>query len=269
MKSVCRMVSAAVVVVSSFSGCAATARGPDSSAGNSVDTEFTVQLGDKPMRVLVASPSSMRPDTPVVIALHGISRGAGETKAALAPLASRGWLILAPLFDKENFPSYNTSRGTPGRIASVFAEAKRRYGLAAASFVLFGHSGGGQAAHRALMNDPLGPYSAVISANSGWYQLPQGTMPACEAYARPMLLMLGDRDTRTDGNNLNVSARARAQGPNRFARGTSFYERVRADANEKGCLVFAWQQIIVADVGHQTTGMAVAAMQLPIFMKSK
>jgi dienelactone hydrolase len=262
-----RFAAIAAVLVSTLGGCATSAQGPDESAASSDESEFSVRLGDKAMRVFVTRPSTMRTDTPVVIALHGISRGAEQTRAACSPLASSGWLILAPLFDKENFPSYNTSRETPERIASVFAEARRRYGLAATTFVLFGHSGGGQAAHRALMNNPLGPYSIVISANSGWYQLPQGAVPTCEAYARRMVLMLGDRDTR--GNDLNVSARASAQGPHRLARGTSFFERARADSSEKQCPVFAWQQIIVPGVGHQTAGMVAAAMQLPVFTTSR
>lgn len=59
--------------------------------------------------------------------------------------------------------------GVPAR---VFAALKASGATDQDSAYLYGHSAGGQFAHRLLATQPTYPFCAVIAANPGWYTLP-------------------------------------------------------------------------------------------------
>ncbi len=228
---------------------------------------------------------------PLVIAMHGLGRNAGNTRDYWVDAADRyGLLIAAPHFDKERFPTRLYQQGgvrdEPDRAKWIYAVIERFFDQALKSgrvagdtYVLFGHSAGAQFVHRMVLLMPEARFSTAITANAGYYTLPVGKeaaggfsypfsldgTPATEAstkaaLARPLLIMLGDQDIDPDHPQLNTSKGAEAQGPTRFARGQNFVAVAAAEAKRLG-VASPWREIIVPGVAHEQRKMANAAAQ--------
>lgn len=227
----------------------------------------------------------------LVIALHGLLRNAEAARDNWIEAADRhGLLIAAPHFDKERFPTrlYQQGgvRGEPDRARWVFAVIERFFDVALKSgrvegqgYVLFGHSAGAQFVHRMAILMPEARFTTAVSANAGFYTLPAGKIaaggfsypysldgtPATEAgtklaLAKPLLVMLGERDNDPDHEQLNKSKGAQAQGSNRLERGRHFVAISRAEAQRLG-VDSPWREIIVPDAAHDQRKMANAAAQ--------
>jgi poly(3-hydroxybutyrate) depolymerase len=226
---------------------------------------------------------------PLVIALHGLARNAASTRDYWIDAAERhGLLIAAPHFDKERFPTrlfqQGGVQGEPDRSKWVYAVIERFFDRALTSgrvsgttYTLFGHSAGGQFVHRMVMLMPEARFSTAVSANAGYYMLPVGKAPAGgfafpysldgtpeteatlkAAFARPMLIMLGDQDIDPDHPQLNKTRGAEAQGPNRFTRGQHFVAVAAEEAKRLG-VASRWREITVPGVAHEQRKMAAAA----------
>lgn len=227
---------------------------------------------------------------PLLIAIHGLERNAETARDNWIEAAERhGLLIAAPHFDKERFPTRLFQQGgvrdeaDPSRwlyavIERFFDRALASGRVAGASYVLFGHSAGAQFVHRMALLMPTARFSTAISANAGYYTLPlrgeaggfaypyslEGT-PATEAtlaaaFARPLLVMLGEKDDDPAHPQLNRSRGAEAQGPNRLARGRHFITVAAAEATRLK-VESRWREILVPGVGHESRRMAAAAAQ--------
>ncbi|QFU16097.1 alpha/beta hydrolase [Microvirga thermotolerans] len=244
---------------------------------------------ERPLEVNFYRPASHGPDDPVVIVQHGMLRNGDEYRDFWIPAAERHRiLIAAPTFSDGRFPkaeSYNNGLvlgedgavrpfenwlyAVPGR---VFA-ALRKGGVTRRSKArLFGHSAGGQFAHRLLATQDHEPYEAVIAANPGWYTLPTlqrafpeglGGVGLDEAalarwFAYPMHIFAGDRDISVSDPNLPAQDEALRQGPHRYARAHYVYDFARQEAERRG-LPFRWQLVRVEGVGHDGAAMSRAA----------
>ncbi len=227
---------------------------------------------------------------PLLIAIHGLERNAETARDNWVEAAERhGLLIAAPHFDRDRFPTRLFQQGgvrdetDPARwvyasIERFFDRALASGRVAGTSYVLFGHSAGAQFVHRMALLTPTARFSTAISANAGYYTLPlrgeaggfaypyslNGT-PATDAslsaaLAKPLLVMLGERDDDPAHPQLNHSRGAQAQGPNRLARGRHF---MAVAATEAARLKVAspWRAIVVPGVGHDSRRMAAAAAE--------
>lgn len=226
---------------------------------------------------------------PLVISLHGLNRDAEAARENWVEAAERyGLLIAAPHFDKDRFPTQLFQQGgvlsEPDRARWVYSVIERFFDRAlksgrtsGTSYVLFGHSAGAQFVHRMALLLPEARYSTAVSANAGFYTLPvwrehaggfgypyslDGT-PATEAtlkaaLAKPLWVMLGERDIDPVHPQLNKSRGAEAQGPNRLARGERFLSVAAGEAKRLG-VESRWRDIVVQGVAHQPRQMANAA----------
>lgn len=228
---------------------------------------------------------------PLVISMHGLTRNAEAARDNWVNAAERyGLLVAAPHFDEERFPTRLYQQGgvrdEPDPAKWVYAVIERFFDRALKSgrvegqgYVLFGHSAGAQFVHRMAILMPQARFSTAVTANAGYYTLPVGReaaggfsypysldeTPATgatlkAAFAKPMLIMLGDRDDDPDHHQLNKSKGAQAQGSNRFARGQNFVAVAAAEAKRLG-VASRWREIIVPGVAHEQTKMANAAAQ--------
>ena len=233
-----------------------------------------------------APPACAAKPCPLLIAIHGMGRNARGARDAWKAAADRGgFLVLAPRFDKEQFSSRRFQQGnvrgepdkakwTFGLIERLFDVARASGRVAGGSYTIFGHSAGAQFVHRMVMLMPDARIAAAAVANAGYYTLPvlageraypyslKGT-PAVDAtlaaaLSKPMLVMLGDRDTDPDHPQLNKSRGAEEQGPTRFARGEHFMAAARDEARRLG-VTLRWREVVVPGVAHQQSGMAEAA----------
>lgn len=130
------------------------------------------------LRYALQRPQEPGPDTPVFVAIHGISRNAPDHFNAFAGLAhSRRSILVAPLFDAAGFPDYQRlgRRGFGRRadlaLIALVDDVLASCGLQGLKLHLFGHSGGAQFTHRFVMAHPQRVARYAISA-AGWYTFP-------------------------------------------------------------------------------------------------
>jgi hypothetical protein len=252
---------------------------------------------DRPLVLECFRPQQHDPDKPVVIVQHGASRNGAEYCGAWVPAAERhGFLVVAITFPKDAWPdalTYNNghvlaedgalrprerwSFAIPGRLFTLLREA----GVTSrASFALWGHSAGGQFAHRLLATQQQPPpqqpamLSAVGAANPGWYTLPTLDRPypdglggiglTSDDVARflgyKLTIFSGDRDIDGTAENFPKHESAMAQGSNRFERARFFLEYGQAAAARLG-VPCRWSRIVVPGVAHEGMRMAAFAAQ--------
>lgn len=243
-------------------------------------------LDGRAMRVWGYRPRGAGADAPIVFVLHGQGRNADEYRDYWVSRARRhGLIVLAPEFDRENFPGALTySQGhvldaaasvqppvqwSFSVIEPLFDLARERLGSGASRYFMFGHSAGAQFVHRFMLFNPGARVARAIAANAGWYTWPDPERPYPYGFAdaglqdpgiaawlgAPMTLMLGDRDTDATQSSLNNTPPVRVQGPHRFARGLAMFEAARAEA-ERRSVTFGWRLEIVAGVAHSGERMS-------------
>jgi pimeloyl-ACP methyl ester carboxylesterase len=259
------------------------------------DSEF--DFSDAPsntsIRIYCHRPSGFGPSSPVVFAMSGDNRAAYAYRLEIKAESDRlGFLLIVPCFDEASFPGSNgyqlgnvleeTPTGLvvrPGEtwtyriLDRLWDEVRSREPTERQGYVLYGHSAGAQFVHRLLLLVPEARVELAISANAGWYLVPDrgrdwpfglggsGGLVDGEAIRRwlerPLLLLLGDADV-LDNFQFNTSPEAMLQGSTRFDRGKRFYAACEALASDSGA-AFAWRRVVVPGVGHSNREMASAA----------
>lgn len=232
----------------------------------------------------------------VLVTLHGRNRNAEGYLAYSKPLADRhGFLLVAPLFDRERFPTWRYQAGGIARYARVpesasletearslwtatllvelierIREDERRPHL---PYFLLGHSAGAQLLSRFAAFVP-NTAERIVIANPSTYVWPTrdarfpfgfgglpdavGSDEAMRRYlAQPVTLLLGSADVKRDGS-LNVTEGAMRQGPHRYARGLNVFQAARDLARDKGW-PFNWRLVEAPGVAHSARAMYASA----------
>ena len=234
-----------------------------------------------------------RAQAPIAIIMHGASRDPDRYRDEWAAKAQEyGFIVAAPGFSRADFPSstdYNLGGmrdGATGQwrkpemwsysaVEPIFDAVKARLGSEQAGYTLYGHSAGSQFVHRTLFFRPGPRAKRFLAANAGWYTFPDfgvafpfglGDTMIDEAQVRAALaqdvvILLGDQDSDPMDDQLNRSAGAMAQGPQRFARGQAFFAAARGLAERKGW-DFGWSLRVVPGVAHSNGGIALQAADL-------
>lgn len=197
---------------------------------------------------------------PPLIALHGISRNAGELLKLFQPEAERsGRMIVVPYFSKTRWPHFQrpcrTARPDQALLALLVHLAALDPAFAG-PVDLFGHSGGAQLAHRFAMIYPHKVRRLNLAA-AGWYCLPDTAMAhpyglgagptpggqtwarrhghALDAYLRlDVEVLVGTRDTERDPNLRQFPDLDRIQGRSRLTRAETYVDRFRTAAQARG-----------------------------------
>lgn len=257
--------------------------------GRSALPFIDAQHPDRPLTVHCYRPDSHRPENPVVIVQHGMLRNGDEYRDFWIPAAEKhGLLIAAPTFSDAAFPgteAYNNGLVVAAD-GSITPQAQWAYAVPARVLdalraggattrqqaMLYGHSAGGQFAHRLLATQDHAPFAAVIAANPGWYTLPDlsrrfpeglgGTgfddARLAEWFRYPMQIFAGDQDIEENDPNLPAQPEALAQGPHRYARAKFMFLSARTQAAALG-MAFNWTLTEVPGVGHDGEAMSRAA----------
>lgn len=243
-----------------------------------------------PMRVYASRPAGLAGDRPVVFVMHGVNRNADDYRDQWHELAmEHDFLLLVPEFRQEDFPGsdgynlgYITDKSGKARpretwsysaIEPIFDDARRRFDMGTGRYALYGHSAGSQFVHRYTFHVPEARVSQIVSANAGWYMMPDyqvgypyglgGSVITPEMLAHamglPVTILLGEEDTDTDHRNLRRTPEALAQGPHRLARGRAFYAAARDWAGRAG-VPFSWRLEYVPGADHDNAKMAPAAV---------
>jgi dienelactone hydrolase len=243
----------------------------------------------RPLVVHTYRPAAHGPDDPVVLVQHGIKRNGDEYRDFWIDAAEKHrLLIVATTFGNDFHPTpenYNNGRVVleGGAIAPredwLYAilprvvEALRAGGVTRRTRVrLFGHSAGGQFAHRLAATQEHALYEAIAAGNPGWYTLPTLERPFPEGLggigldetdlarwlAYPLTIFAGERDIDTADEHLPRNPEALAQGPTRFARANFFHAMGHREAARIG-MPCRWTLVPVPGVGHDGSAMGKAA----------
>ena len=245
---------------------------------------FEVAAGPYVVPVWYHRPAGFRSSDPVLFVMHGKQRNADEYRDQWVGL------LVVPEFSKMQFPgadAYNLGNvfNDAGEmrprdewsytvIETVFEEVRGRSGSKQERYALYGHSAGAQFVHRYLMFVPDARISRVVSANAGWYTMPNfgvafpyglGGTGVSETtlknmLQKPVVVLLGTADTDPDHPSLRRTPEANAQGPHRFARGEKFFATAEAWA-ATWQVPFRWTKVLAPDVGHFNEGMAAFAAE--------
>lgn len=256
--------------------------------------EFEVEdVPRGPVTVYTYRPAAATRHSPIWVVMHGTRREeyrhlSFDYYDTWKPLAERyGAILLVPEFSAEKWPGawgYNLgnvlSQGNfapkPWKqsafyvVEEAFRIAAAKLGSSQTKFSMFGHGAGSQFIQRYLLHAGCGMIDRAVSANPGWYMLPDteyrypyGLRDAHvsqrnvrSAFACDYTLLLGTADTNYGG--LRAEPEVAAQGKTRYARGQFFFNRSRAVASRLGAR-FNWQVIEVPGIGHEPDRMAPAA----------
>ncbi|MGG5823729.1 alpha/beta hydrolase [Falsiroseomonas sp. HW251] len=246
---------------------------------------------ERPVTLHCYRPEGFTPDSPVVLIQHGMLRNGDEYRDFWIPAADRhGLLLVAPTFVALHWPQaehYNNGLVLEGdrvrpRDSWAYAIPLRVFAALQAAGVtrrarayLFGHSAGGQFAHRLLSTQKHDALEAVIAGNAGWYSLPtlDTRFPAglggigvthqelVKLLAYPLTILAGDQDTETQGPSLPSQPEAIAQGPHRFARAHHYLKAGQAEAARRNTAC-NWRLVPVAGIGHDGAAMSRVAAAL-------
>jgi poly(3-hydroxybutyrate) depolymerase len=247
------------------------------------------------INVRVQVPQDFDAYTPIVLVMHGASRDMPRYFDDWSAQANtHGFIAVVPEFTTTDFKGsarYNLGhvfdRDTGERrdeitwtfsaIEPLFDQVVEWAGSKQQSYALFGHSAGSQFVHRFLYYKPDARVSKAILANAGWYTMPDfgvdypyglsnsgvGADVLAGYFGRDVTVLLGDADTDTSDEDLRRTPEAELQGPQRLARGQTFFRVARAKAEALG-VDFNWQIRIVPGAEHSNAQMTPAAAELAI-----
>jgi pimeloyl-ACP methyl ester carboxylesterase len=232
----------------------------------------------------------------VIIVLPGGGRNGDDYRDKWIDLAKKyNLLVLSPSYSRKHYPKtedYNLgrlsssslrnkiSRKSNSKVEWIFDDFDRIFDIAIKTvgstekkYDLFGHSAGGQIAHRLALFNPNTNVNRIVAANSGWYTLPnfnskfpygyKGTNMTKEnlvkSFNTNFILLLGKLDNKNETRgHLRNTVEAKAQGAGRFSRGNFFYRTAINESEKLGCK-FLWKKKVINNVGHSSTKMSIAA----------
>lgn len=236
-------------------------------------------FGSKVMNIYTYVPKSSSDSTPILFVFHGTSRNAKEYRDAMISKAEiHQFIIIAPEFSNANFssgdkynlgnvfvdgdnPSNSTlnleSAWTFSVIEPLFDFVKQDLGNTSANYHIFGHSAGGQFAHRFVMFKPNARYEKVVASASGWYTVPNlsvdfpygfresplANSSLSNLFSKDLMILVGSLDNDPAAPSLRRNTQADAQGTNRFDRANHFYTTGSQLASSNS-LTFNWSLYI-------------------------
>ena len=244
---------------------------------------------DRPIRVYTYRPKKCDSTCPMVFVMSGEKRNAYDYLGFWDAMAdNHSFILLAPEFSRDRWPkaaAYNL-----GDIAEQKDREKWAYSAiehlfdevrdGQKDYTIFGHSAGGQFVQRMAFFLPDNRAKVMVAANPGWYTMPEWrkeksadpfpyslvNSPAGEAelrraLSRRVLLLVGEKDSDPDSENLNQSSGAKKQGESRVERGENFFKAATAAAGELG-VKLGWEFHEIPDTAHDGAAMSRAAGQI-------
>lgn len=247
-------------------------------------------LAGQPIRVWYQAPADPS-SAQILMVMTGAHRdGEAYREDWLPLLENRNTLLLVLEFSKDEYPgvsSYNQGNildehgtinpqeaWTFNMVEALFKAVVQDTKSDAVDYALFGHSAGGQFVHRFMEFSPDSHVRIAVAANAGWYTMPDqdiefpyglknsplSSKEMREAFARPLVIMLGADDVDPKDALLQRDRNTDAQGDNRLTRGLNFYQAARDAAGESA--KFNWSLVVVPGVAHDHRRMAAAAAEL-------
>lgn len=231
---------------------------PVSAPSETVNLLYRPAKGKDALSCWLAVPSNVSVNASPIVAVHGIRRGAKQQAELLAPRAAAlGRPVIAPLFDKVNWPRYQqVVRGNRGDLAllELMSELRLAGTWQTRNFELCGYSGGAQFAHRFAMLYPQ-LVSRLTVAAAGWYTFPDNAAFPYGLNQRPgkaanwgprfaagldqflevpIQVCVGEEDCVSDPNTRQSAEIDEQQGGDRVTRAKRWVAALQKTAKERG-----------------------------------
>lgn len=282
-----------------FTNCDKTPE-PTPSEGNPLDTtqftgtgSFTYEpttgaFAGVDIPVYFHIPQDAHSKSPILFLFHGNSRDAEPSRNALLSAAnSHGVILLAPEFSKSDFPTNAYHLGnvfengedaatstlhpkedwTYAIIETLFDYFTASVGSDQQVFDAFGHSAGGQFAHRLALFSPAMRYRKLAAAASGWYTFtdttvafpyglqhtPVHTNDLKDVFSRDVYIVVGQLDTDPNASALRNTPEAVLQGDHRLERAQNFFNAASITATGLNTF-FHWEYNTVPNTAHSFQG---------------
>jgi len=230
-------------------------------------------------------PANTTSNTPIVFVFHGAGRNARDYRDAMISKANQyHFIVVAPAFSITDFPGgdgYNlgnvfvdgdnplSSTLNPEEawafsvIEPLFDFMTQLQNNTTSTYHIFGHSAGGQFAHRFMMFKPQARVSKIVASASGWYTVPNATISfpygfknspletidLPQLFQKDITILIGTQDNDPNAGGLRHNVNADAQGLHRLARAHHFFDTAAALAQDNST-PFNWQFFSHEGVGH-------------------
>jgi len=227
---------------------------------------------------------------PILFVMHGTNRNADGYRDTWRNHANnKQVIIIAPEFPNSGLfagsSGYNQGRMFSGstlrpREQWTFSIIEALFDFVVADlrstqtkYDMWGHSAGGQFAHRYVLFMPEARLNKAVAANSGWYTVPNLTVdfphglrnsPATAttletSFAKNLIIALGTLDNDPNAADLNRDPITDIQGTNRFDRGNYFMNVATTNSAGK---TFNWTKVEVPGIAHSSSGMATGTVNI-------
>ena len=262
--------------------------------------EGGISKEDKVIRVFYHQPATLRADSEILFVLPGAGRNGHDYRDAWITISEeQGVMILALQYVEVDYDfadyhlagmvehpaspsdeSYRINTNSAEWIYRdfdrIFRLVKEEIGSRQQEYDIFGHSAGGQILHRMAIFQDFTNARRIISANSGWYTLPNNEYnypygvkdtyvnedDLRTAFEKKLTILVGELDNENETRgHLRHTPQADAQGLHRFSRANYFVETSRTRAEEINA-PYNWNLEVVKGVGHDYQGMSQAAAAL-------
>lgn len=272
---------------------------PDANSSGSGVFEFNTYepFDSKTINVYYHIPENVNVNTEILFVFHGNGRNAFDYRnAMIAESEAYNFIVIAPQFSSQDFPggdSYNLGNvfmdgdnpspetlnpeedWTFSVIEPLFDYFRNLIGNLNTSYDVFGHSAGGQFAHRYLMFKPAANYNRVVVSGSGWYTMPDPSVrfpygfsdsplesqSLIDLYQKELIILIGELDNDPNAAGLRRNEFADVQGDNRFERAETFYNFALEDTQQLEIDLF-WELEINSNAGHSYILAASKAAQI-------
>ena len=249
-------------------------------------------LADKPFNIHFYIPSSIdRTNAPILFVFPGMNRNADDYLETWTSLADQYQIMVFSFeftdYYYPNSTSYqlgyirdfnqnftNEDLWTFSLIEPVFDKIKTSLNYNGNTYNMFGHSAGAQFVHRFIQFKPLSRVNKAVSANAGWYTLPDTTIDFPyglkgtpinsndleNSFLKNLEVHLGQNDNNPNDPFLNTTDGANLQGNHRLSRGQYFILNSDSIAQTMN-FSSNWIKKEVPNIGHQQVNMAAFAAQ--------
>lgn len=269
--------------------------------GNIGSGQFSFQdstlIGGLSINIFCYIPDGISETTPILFVFHGGGRNPRDYRNAFVSEANeKKFIVIAPEFSSSLFPGgdgYNLGNvfvdGDNPSASSLNDESEWLFSLMdpifdyvkprlvnnTSQYSVFGHSAGGQVAHRLMFFKPSAKVEHFVAAGSGWYTTMNNNLSFPYGFENSPLedsnfssylekrvtILIGELDNDPNAPSLRRNSIVDQQGRNRFDRAVSFYEQAR-DISEQQQVPFNWTFDVLQNTGHDYIAASERASEL-------
>ena len=242
-------------------------------------------------------PEAKTATTPIVFVFHGAERNAEDYRNAMIAKADEfGFIIIAPEFSEQNFPSgdgYNLgsvfidgdnpsvetlnpeNEWAFSIVEPLFDYVKTQINNTNLTYNVFSHSAGGQFAHRFMMFKPNARVNKIVASASGWYTFPDLSIAfpygfnespledisLTNLFSKQVYIQVGENDNNPNAAGLRHNYFADAQGLNRKERAVNFFQFCQQLSQDNN-IPFNWSFNSIDNADHNYISASKSAANL-------